>query len=72
MLNKRIDTHTTIEKTSAHNLNAAGTLALGKAMLKDAFLSPIASTSEANDMITEAFKLGYLSIELERTERDAI
>lgn len=63
-----IDTHTTIERTSAYQLDAAGTLALGKAMLKEAFLSPSANTSEVNDMITEAFRLGRLSMELERIE----
>jgi hypothetical protein len=45
-------------------MNAEETLALGKATLRAAFVSPAAHTSEGDDMISRAFELGRRSLDL--------
>ncbi len=48
-----------------HNMNAEQTLVLGKAMLRAAFSSPLGSTQEGEGLLTEAFRLGKRSLEIQ-------
>jgi hypothetical protein len=70
-MTKMINDRFLFEGLNDHQLDAAGTLALGRATLAAAFLSPIAHTPQADSMIGEAFALGRRSLALGRQEEQS-